>query len=218
MSLRGFEGSYFVHFAKVLCGCSISNLVGLVGAHHALAKGWAVLLLFGAQCRDELLTSNGGYIPSCKRLSPPYRYLHQASLNNHNWEHRNPLLQGKTGANWLLSHARCTFRKCVGFVFSWWLVFVRLAVVVVCVLGFFSVLFVCFWVVNETWGCIYLFIFLNCSPSLVMLPWEMDPMQKHTPPFWLRWRAAAEHLFQSLILSQSMPAAQTTGCCNSSTG
>lgn len=84
-----------MHFAKVLCGCSISNLARLVRAHHPLDKGWAALSLFGAQCRDELHTGNGGYVPSCKGLSPPYRYLHQASLNNHNWEHRNLLLQGK---------------------------------------------------------------------------------------------------------------------------
>lgn len=129
MSLRGFEGSYFVHFAKVLCGCSISNLVGRVGAHHALAKGSAVPLLFGAQCRDELLTSNGGYVPSCKGLSPPYRYLHQASLNNHNWEQRSPLLQGKRSK---LAALLCQmyFQKVCRFYV--WLVVVFCLFVVVC--------------------------------------------------------------------------------------
>lgn len=37
MSLQGFEGSYFVHFAKVLCGCS-SSRGRPVRAHHPLSR------------------------------------------------------------------------------------------------------------------------------------------------------------------------------------
>lgn len=54
MSLQGFEGSYFVHFTKALCGCS-SNPGRLVRAQHPSVRlGRASLCQ--AQCTGELQT------------------------------------------------------------------------------------------------------------------------------------------------------------------
>lgn len=94
MSLQGFEGSSFVHFAKALCSCSSSNRGRPVRAQRP-QQGWAGPPLCGAQHTGELQMESGGCVPSWKGSSPPCRYLQHASPNNHKWEHRNLLLQEK---------------------------------------------------------------------------------------------------------------------------
>lgn len=186
MSLQGFEGSFSVHFATVLCGAAAAAAQG----------GSAGAATPGRPSRARLASSAhrpGGDVPSCQGLSPPCRYLQKASLNNHKREQSNLLLQEKEQT--LLSHARWAFRKFAGFVVGR-------------ALGARGG-------GEMGTGCrgFILLSFFQCSQfSHASLRDRTYTSIKHTPPPWLTSWAATEHIFQSLILGQNIPAAWNMGC------